>query len=149
MKHCLLAIFLILLLPGCKKEEETPKTLEELIKGKWYVVDETSVFYDAANVKLREGGGITEFGEMEITESNVMQNHSTGSLISGTYTISESNGKKFINISQGTDLRKFQIDTVTQSSMTWVKETFNEWYWDGNRMQPAARRLFYLEFQRR
>lgn len=151
MKHSLLAVIFLLGLLGCGSEEESPKTPEELIKGKWNVVQEKHVYFNLSGDILYQtsGSGILGVGTMDISDQHVSQNHSTGSLISGTYTISENGGKKSISITDGASLREFQLDTVSKSSMTWMRETPGGAYYEGGTMYPVFKTRLYIGFTRR
>lgn len=90
------------------------------------------------------------FGELQVTGQNLNVNHITGSFDSGAFTLSEANGKRYINIIQNNSVsQQFEIRELTKSSMVWVRENFNEHYYDGSTMKPAAKALFYIKFTRK
>ncbi|MBC3541405.1 hypothetical protein ACFSC6_15320 [Rufibacter sediminis] len=149
----LLATFFVI---GCKVEEvepapELPKTVEELIQGDWFIVNEKYEHYNSSNQKIHEGGGITNHGEAFITNRHFKQNHSTGTLNSGFYSISDIAGAKYIYIDHEEDASSstFLLHIVNETEMVWMKESYNQHYYNGSGMVPSAKTLFYITFKRK
>lgn len=154
MRAYLLLLPIVFLFLGCKEEEvipeEIPQTVEELIQGDWYVVNEKYEYYNSSNELIHQTSGISVQGDVKITDWEFTENHSTGTLKSGYYSISDIVGEKYINISHDQAISStFRIALIDKSEMVWVKESYGKYYHNGAGMSPSAKTLFYISFKRK
>lgn len=75
--------------------------------------------------------------------------YADGTTESTTYTTSENNGKKYINLALGNGLTQaFELGTLNETKMTWLLETLNDQYDEGGVTKTAAKSIYRIEFQK-
>ena len=143
----LLSLFTLLTFIGCKKDEQTPKTTADLVKGAWHMGLNKYEYYNSSNEKTYEELD-TPGGVFAITDQNIRAVYPDGTVENVTYTTSESNGKKYIHISQDGITQPFVISTLTENNMTWLLETPNDTYYEGSTPKTAVKSMLTVLFQK-
>lgn len=137
-------------LVSCQKDEEKPKTTAELVKGVWNITFIKTEYYNAANVKVFEESINAAAGVFTISEQDINMAYAGGSTPQRTtYTTSDSNGKKYLNLPIGNGLSQtIELPTLTETNMTWVFEESNVQYEEGGVKKPAAKAIYRIDFQK-
>jgi len=118
--HFYLFIF-ILLLSGCKKEQEdsiTPDTPEELIKGVWLNNSYHYILY-RNGVKFEEDTDTGE-GKVEFKNNRMYSTGPDGEHDEGTYTLKTDAGKTIITITANSQTEEVEITKLTKTEMVWL-----------------------------
>ena len=123
MKYLLHFLFGLWLLTSCSKKKEEVKPVisaTELIKGRWTIVKYNSKFY-RDGVQFGEGSDTMSM-PVEFTGTIYMINEGD-SLERGPYTITQNNGKNFIEYSlrsSPNQVEEAEITAISNTDMTWL-----------------------------
>ncbi|QMU28880.1 hypothetical protein [Adhaeribacter radiodurans] len=140
---CLFCLFAL----GCKKDEEKPKTFDELVQGVWNVTSDKTEYFDAANNKVYEESTTNNFKYI-IQNKNIITNNGGTIAQYATYTLNEQNGKKYINLIASGLNSIFEVTNLTDTKMTWQQENFNVVYFEGGAQKTATKSIFTIELEK-
>ncbi|QMU31393.1 hypothetical protein [Adhaeribacter radiodurans] len=140
----LLSMFILLL--SCQKTETT-KSTKELVKGVWKATAMRTEYYNAANVKVYEEPVHQTESTITITDKYITFAN-PGS--KGTYKLEENKGKKYIYASppDGEPPQPYEINTLTESGMTWLMDLPKYTYSEKGVKKLAAKCCIRIDFQR-
>ncbi|PSR57115.1 hypothetical protein AHMF7605_28365 [Adhaeribacter arboris] len=147
MKRLLYFCLFCFIVFGCKKDEEKPKSFNDLLQGTWNVSSDKTEYYDTANVKVYEKTTTNNFKYI-IQDKNIITNNGGTIAQYATYSLSEQNGKKFINLIAPGFNTIFEVTTLTDKNMTWQLESLNVLYFEGGSQKTAAKSIFTIQLEK-
>ncbi|NEU09120.1 hypothetical protein GZH53_12410 [Flavihumibacter sp. R14] len=133
---------------ACKKEKKSnaraDKPIAEAIRGTWYTTAETHEYYNANNEKVftrtvEPGWKFTLDDNIRIWSPQGVRHLLT------QYTISNLNGKNYLNYTQKSVEKNFEILSLEEEIMSWRLETANVQYED-NGPKTAAKEVTVMDF---
>jgi hypothetical protein len=144
MKHYLLSLLLLLLLLGCRKQEEQPATHT----GNWLMVNTKWEYYDVSNTKVHEETEPAAIKTLEISKQVLKFNNYDG-IQEFPYQVEVVDQKRYLAVSGDNLNFKFEIRSLTDNQMTLVGEASDiRYYSKGGAPVAAYKSLQYLEFVR-
>ncbi|WP_146153541.1 hypothetical protein [Adhaeribacter arboris] len=147
MKKLLLLAWIFFFLLGCKKDDVNPKSTADLLQGAWKVVSNTYEGYDASNVKVYTD--TTQNNSIYIISGqSIAISDGTTTNPWATYSLSEQQNKKYIHVAGYGLSSSFELALLTESNMTWQRETWNDTYPDGSGFRKDARSVVTIQFQK-
>lgn len=149
MKILLLSLFTLVLFVGCEKDAEKPVTAFEPVKGEWVRKLVTNLYYnssDAVEYSDKEVGIIN----YTITEGNIttLYRDAGNQSLNYTYTTSESNGKRFLTLTNGSGTDTYELVSVTEQHMVWRVEKTDFVYYIGTDWRKAEKYVRTIEFEK-
>ncbi len=147
MKRLVYFCLFCFLILSCKKDEENPKTFNELVKGVWNVTTDKKEYFDAADTKVYEESTTNNFKYI-IEDNNIITNSGGTIAQYATYTLSEQNGKKYINLMAPGFNTVFEVTTLTETKMIWQREGQNIVYFEGGSRKTAPKTIFTIQLEK-
>lgn len=148
-KLFLLPVLFLLMLTSCKEDEGDPapsNTVSEQIKGTWITTNQSYKYYDASGQEVHEERDDTTT-VFSFDGSRVTSTDDTGGGMSGTYTITQADGKSFINLTEDNQTRQMEILSIGSSAMIWTSEEDNAQYFD-NGLKSADHAVVTVSFSK-
>lgn len=121
MNYLRLVPFLFfLVLFSCKDTAPAPG-VESQLKGTWLTISQSHRYYDASGNMVHEevdsSGTLFDFDDYRVTTT-----YSTGTTTQSLYTLLESNGRNYIQLTRDGLLQTYEITSIGDSVMFWSTE---------------------------
>ena len=146
----LILLMLVAAIAGaaCKKEKKSSlrvdKPIAEAIKGMWYTTAETHEYYNANNEKVFTQ--TVEPGWKYTLDDNIrIWNPQGVRQLLTQYTISNVNGKNYLNYAQKGIEKSFEITSLAEETMSLRQEAADVQYED-NGLKTAAKAITVMDF---
>ncbi len=143
----LMLIAWVLFLVGCKKDDVKPKSMTELLQGAWKVASNTYDGYDASNTRVYTNTTQNNSTYI-ISGQNISISDGTTTSPWATYTLSEQQNKKFINVAGFGLNATFELAQLNESNMTWIREAQNSTYHTATGVRNDAKSIITIHFQK-
>ncbi|WP_162055009.1 hypothetical protein [Pontibacter pamirensis] len=148
-KLLLLPVLFFLILTSCKEDDGDPapsNTVNDQIKGTWVTTNQSYKYYDASGQEVYEERDDTNT-VFSFDGSKVTSTYDTGGGMSGTYTITQNDGKSFINLTEDSQTKQMEILSIGSSAMIWTSEEDNAQYFD-NGLKTADHAVITIDFKK-
>lgn len=137
--------FLVLLLlpalviTSCsKKSDSTPEENQQtMIKGTWKQTTGKYEYYDAKGTKIYEQ--TVDLGTLTFDGNTTVTSTIGGDTEKASYAFSKEGSTNFLTFTSGTDISKYTLVSLSNTSMSLSIETLNDFYYTGTTVKTAAK----------
>ena len=140
-KQLLLLLLLAMFFASCSKDSDSApiETQQSLIKGTWKETSSKYEYFDSKGVKIYEEpvvlGTITFDGKATVTAVY------DGQTDTGSYSLTKEGSLDFLIFSDGTETRKYNIVSLTNTNLFLTLETLNDFYYVGSVKKTSAKSI--------
>lgn len=140
-KQLLLLLLPIMLIAACSKSSDSSptETQQSKLKGTWKETSSKYEYYDSKGVKVYEESVV--LGSISFDGSSIVTAVYDGQTQKGSYSLTKEGTLDYLIFNDGTETRKYNIVSLTNTNLSLTLETLNDFYYVGSVKKTSAKSI--------